>query len=135
MNRLTVEDIVEIHRKGISQWGGDSSYRPETLANVGGALDNAFQAALYASSHSDTDEPDVLVYASAILTYLARAQHFVDGNKRAAWGGCVRALERNGYYVRASTNEILSLIDDLIIARRNVEAVADTLAQWLEVIE
>jgi prophage maintenance system killer protein len=130
VKELTIDDIVEIHAIGIEMWGGDGSLRPDTRDRVDGALGAAIAAAMYAS----TGENDVLAYAAGVLTYLGRAQYFVDGNKRAAWGGCVRALETNGYTVVASTEDIISLVGSMVVERLSVEEIADRLGLWIEIL-
>jgi len=72
--------------------------------------------------------------ASGVLTYLARARYFVDGNKRAAWGGCVRALETNGFTIVANTADIIVFVDDLVVKKLGIQDVADKLGEWIYVL-
>lgn len=117
---LTVEDLLQVHALGIENHGGGNSSVPiDAAARMGSVL--------YTAAYND----GLLGYAAGILCYIARAQHFIDGSKRTAWGGCVLALERNGYTLSVGTEEAAAFV--LRVTNENLEPdeVAEQLAEWL----
>lgn len=125
MHELTVDDLMELHAKGIREHGGIATVPVTARDRMGSVLHSA-------SYHV---ESGVLAYASSILCYIARAQHFTDGNKRAAWLGCVRALEINGFYLKVETVVAVAFVDDIVINDLEVAEIAERLSAWIEVIE
>lgn len=123
MRELTVEDMLELHALGIAQHGGSGvvpATAPDRIASI-------LNAATYNAG--------ILGYAAGILCYTARAQHFVDGNKRVAWLGCVRALEINGFYLRVEDAEAVSFVQRIVIENLDAPEIADTLGPWCEVLK
>ncbi|HEU4735007.1 MAG TPA: Fic family protein [Kofleriaceae bacterium] len=124
MVELSVEDILEIHKRGIERWGGDGRLKAETRDAVG--------AALYSASYHD----GVIAYAAALLCYLARAQHFMDGSKRTGWGSCVRALELNGFTLDVTDESAASFVKDaVVVGRMDVADIAERISDWLTLVE
>lgn len=130
MRFLGVADIFELHARGIERWGGDGAHKPDTMDRVDGALG----AARNASMQNETGEPEPLAYAAGILTYLGRAQYFMDGSKRAAWGGCVRSLELNGYTIVEEGAVIASFVTDMVTKKLGIQDVADWLGDRIQVL-
>ena len=122
MQELTVDDLVALHQLGIELHGGLGSLTERAYAGVGSVL------------HTATYHEGVLGYAAAILCYMGRAQHFLDGNKRAAWLGCVRALEINGYFLDVTTEDAISFVERLVTGNLEAPEVADQLSMWLAVL-
>ena len=120
MKELGVEDLISLHQLGIELHGG--------LGTVTQAARDAMGGVLYSASYHE----GLLGYASAILCYIARAQHFTDGNKRAAWLGCVRALEINGYYLKVETEVAIEFVLRIVTDNLEPADIADQLADWLE---
>lgn len=120
MRELTVDDLIKVHTIGIRDHGGGDPTVPLDAPDHMGTV-------LHSASYND----GVLGYASAILCYIARAQRFTDGNKRTAWGGCVRALEVNGYTLDVGVEQAAAFV--LRVANENLEVddVAEQLADWL----
>lgn len=123
MKELGVQDLMSLHALGIARWGGDGSV-PATAPD---AMGSVLHSALY--------NEGLLGYAAGILCYIARAQHFTDGNKRTAWLGCTRALEVNGFYLKVETPDAISLVERIVLEHLDPADVAEQLAPWLEVIE
>lgn len=123
MQELSVDDLIELHQLGISLHGGAS----DVPATAPGAMSGVLFTATYNGG--------LLGYAGGILCYLARAQHFVDSNKRVAWLGCVRALEINGYYLKVETDDAIEFVKRIVLEKLDVSEVAEQLAEWLEVLE
>lgn len=120
MRELTVDELVEIHELAIrDHGGGDASLTVAARHAMGSVL------------HSASYRSNLLGYAAAILCFIARAQHFTDGNKRTAWGGCVRALEINGFTLEVEVPAAAEYV--VRVANHNLgpEEVANQLADWL----
>ena len=120
MRELTIEDLIEVHAIGIRDHGGGDPTVPYDARDHMGSV-------LHSASYND----GVLGYAAGVLCYIARAQRFTDGNKRTGWGGCVRALELNGYTLDVGVEEAAAYV--LRVANENLEPdeIADQLAEWL----
>ena len=123
MIELTVEDLLYLHRRGIERHGG-SPIVPETAP---GALSSALHSASY--------NEGILGYSAALLTYIAKAQHLSDGNKRLAWSACVRTLELNGFTLEVGDDDAEAFVLRIVKERLEVAEVADELANWLIELE
>jgi death-on-curing protein len=86
---LTVANVLETHSEAISQFGGSTGIREVAL------LESAV-AAPQASFGGEYVYTDLIEVAAANLFFLCRNHPFVDGNKRAALGGCIVFLRLNG---------------------------------------
>jgi death-on-curing protein len=86
---LTVANVLEIHAEAIGQFGGSAGIREMAL------LESAV-AAPQASFGGESVYTDPIEVAAAYLFFLCRNHPFVDGNKRAALGGCIVFLRLNG---------------------------------------
>jgi death-on-curing protein len=86
---LTVDIVREIHAAAIASFGGSDGVRDLAL------LESAVAApqAGFGGQSPFRDLPEV---AAAYLFYLCRNHPFLDGNKRAALGGCLVFLRLNG---------------------------------------
>lgn len=120
MVELGVEDLIALHLLGIERHGG--------LGTVTRAARDAMGTVL----HSATYHEGLLGQAAAILCYIARAQHFTDGNKRVAWLGCTRLLEINGFYLKVTTDDAITFVHRIVTENLEVPEIADQLSQWLE---
>ena len=86
---LTVEIIREIHMKAIARFGGADGLLDRAL------LESAV-AAPQASFGGKSPYEDIAEVAAAYLFFLCMNHPFIDGNKRAALGGCIVFLRLNG---------------------------------------
>ena len=84
---LSVEDVEEIHRDAIAQFGGTLGLRDA------GTLEAAVFHPQNARFYGHGDLHDI---AAAYAFHIAEAQAFLDGNKRAAVGAALTFLEGNG---------------------------------------
>lgn len=116
---LTVADLMEIHAIGIRDHGGDPTVPYDAADHM--------SSVLYSASYRE----NALEYAAGILCFIARSQRFTDGNKRTAWGGCVRALEVNGYTLDVADTVAEAFVLSIAIENLDIEAIADQLANWL----
>ncbi|MEK7678275.1 MAG: type II toxin-antitoxin system death-on-curing family toxin [Verrucomicrobiota bacterium] len=84
---LSVEQIEEIHREAIGQFGGTLGIRDA------GTLESAVFHPQNVYFYGRGDLYDI---AAAYAFHIAEAQAFLDGNKRAAVGAALTFLEGNG---------------------------------------
>lgn len=114
---LTLEETLELHRQLIERFGGLEGVRDL------GLLDSALarpRSGYYASLSEQ---------AAALMQSLAGNHAFIDGNKRIAFAACAVFLHMNGHAIRVGADEAERfLIDDVIVARAGVPAIAE----WLE---
>lgn len=95
---LTVAIVREIHAEAIAKFGGSDGVRDTAL------LESAV-AAPQASFSGKSPYKDLAEAAAAYLFYLCRNHPFIDGNKRAALGGCIVFLRLNGIEPKADGPE------------------------------
>ncbi len=84
---LSFEQVQEIHRDAIEQFGGTLGIRDK------GALDSAIFHPQNVYYYGGGDLFDI---AAAYAYHIAEAQAFLDGNKRSAIGAALTFLEGNG---------------------------------------
>lgn len=107
---LTVANVLEIHAEAISQFGGSDGIREMAL------LESAV-AAPQASFGGQPVYGDLIEVAAAHLFFLCRNYPFVDGNKRAALGGCVVFLRLNGIEPQSDSQSWEDLTLDVAASR------------------
>lgn len=120
MKRLTIFQILELHRRLIEDSGGILGVREL------GALESALAQPEMTFGSEDL-YPTLLDKASALAYSLCRNHPFLDGNKRVAHAAMEIILVLNGLEISASVDEQEKLFLDL--ARGNVKR--DELAHWL----
>jgi death-on-curing protein len=92
---LTAEDVIELHARLITSYGGTLGVRDRALLEA--SVDeprSRFGARLVHSSLFDM--------AGALLLHLARDEPFVDGNRRTALFAALVFLDLNGVTLRPS---------------------------------
>lgn len=113
---LTPEELIEIHKLLIEEFGGSEGLRDRGL----------LESACYRprSGYYET----LFTQAAALLHSLAMNHVFVDGNKRLAWVATKTFLWVNGYHLKASADDAELFVLDLIVGRGAVESIAAWLA-------
>jgi len=113
---LTPEELIEIHKLLLEEFGGSEGLRDRGL----------LESACYRprSGYYET----IFNQAAALLHSLAMNHVFVDGNKRIAWVAAKTFLWVNGYHLKASVDDAESFVLDLIVERSAVESIAAWLA-------
>ena len=94
---LSVDDVLELHRRGINEHGGDSGVRDLALLESAVATPQAGFGGEYA-------HPTLWLMAAAYAFHIAENQPFVDGNKRAAIAAALYFLALNGFSFDARAN-------------------------------
>lgn len=115
---LTTERVLELHRVGITRFGGHPGLREGTDC-VEGALGSALNAEVYVTG--GVGRVPGLVLSVAVLTYLAMRHCFVDGNKRVAWSAMVDVLAKLGLTVIADDDEAEAFVIDVVTGQLSRE--------------
>jgi death-on-curing protein len=120
MRYLTLGEVVALHRRVVSQSGGDSGVRDL------GLLESAL--AQPKATLDGTDLHPTLIDKAAALGFALVANHaFVDGNKRVGHAAMEVFLILNGVEIDASIDEQERLMLDIAAGQRS----RDELADWL----
>ena len=113
---LVKDEVIEIHRRLIEQFGGADGIRDE------GLLDSALSAA---PNRQHYESADLSSCAATYAYHPTRNHPFVDGNKRAGAAAAEVFVRLNGAHFTASNDAIVELmfgIADESLAREDVEA-------------
>ncbi len=99
MNYLTVEQVLFVHMRLISETGGATGIRDlEMLASAVARPQATFEGRdLY---------PDLSSKAAALMESLVRNHPFIDGNKRVGITAAGLFLRLNGYGLAASSADL-----------------------------
>lgn len=114
---LTVEEVLEIQREEVLQFGGSEGVRDMGLLKSALAMHEAGMAGVY--FHSDPHE-----MAAAYLFHIVKNHPFVDGNKRAGAATAGVFLLLNGFDLRASNERIADLVLGVAEGKIDKRAVA-----------
>jgi len=113
---LILSEVIELHRRTIEEHGGKTGVRDK------GLLESALLRCQ--SGYYETFAEQ----AAALLQSLCMNHCFIDGNKRVALLATVVFLKLNGFNLKATNQELVSLIiNDVIINKMDVPQ----LSQWL----
>ena len=111
---LTVEQVIEIHRRGIEQHGGTYELRDRGLLESAVATPAARFGGQYLHE-------GLAGMAAAYLYHLCKNRAFVDGNKRVSIAAAEVFIELNAFHLAAPDEELESLtlgIADGTISKR-----------------
>jgi len=95
---LSVAEVVELHSRVLSRFGGAPGIRDQ------GALESSVAQPLQAFGGEDLYS-SVTEKAAALGYFLATNHPFVDGNKRVAHAAMETTLLLNGFAIRAGIEE------------------------------
>lgn len=123
---ITIDEVMDLHRRLIEQFGGDDTDRAgQDRECVDSSQKNAFQGAYYLGG----GQTNPLHVAGLMLFYLAKRHCFTDGNKRIAWAVCADHLLRHGLEVVAEEDEVVQMVLDVADGRTDRDQVIRWLAQ------
>jgi len=117
--------VLAMHAAQLAEHGGSEGIRDETL------LDSALAKPLNVFAYAN--QPDIFRLAASYAFGIARNHAFVDGNKRTALVVSLTFLDRNGWDIVASKQDLYftflhladgSLTEDELTARFTKHAVA-----------
>lgn len=117
---VTVEEVIEHHRRAIERYGGSPGLRD------GGLLESAVLQA-QATFGDELLHPDLSSQAAAYGFHLAKNHPFVDGNKRTAAATLLYFLELNGRTLAVSEEDFL----ETILALAACTITKEALTQWI----
>lgn len=120
MEYLSIEQIIEIHRRLILQSGGSSGLRDR------GALESSVLQPLQTFAGLDL-YPSLVERAAALGFFLIQNHPFVDGNKRVGHAAMEILLVLNGAEVAASVDEQ----EAVILSVASGEMSREQLTDWL----
>ncbi len=118
---LTLEDVLEIHRRVIAETGGTAGIRDVKLLDSAVFRPQAGFAGIefYATLAAKT---------AALLHSLIMNHPFLDGNKRVAFAAAEIFLNLNGWKFKATEDELFDFI--ISIAERKV--IFRQMTPWVE---
>lgn len=120
MDYLSVLEVAVIHARLIQRTGGASGLRDLGLLEAAVARPQA--------TFGDSDlYPSVWDKAAALMESLVLNHPFIDGNKRVALVATGLFLERNGYTLEATQDEVYTFT--MGVAEGAIDRVA--IAAWL----
>ena len=90
--------VLAMHSAQLAEHGGSDGIRDETL------LDSALAKPLNVFAY--TDQPDIFRLAASYAFGIARNHAFVDGNKRTALVVSLTFLDRNGWDIVSSREDV-----------------------------
>lgn len=114
---LTSEEVLEIHKLLIAQFGGQSGLRDRGL----------LESALFRPQSGYYD--DLFHQAAALLESLCSNHPFTDGNKRVAWTVTKTFLLVNGQHLKVSADEAEDFLLRQVIQDRVALAIV---RKWIE---
>jgi death on curing protein len=95
---ISKKAVLAIHNTQLAEHGGSDGIRNETL------LDSALAKPRNVFAYAD--QPDIFRLAASYAFGIARNRAFVDGNKRTALVISLTFLDRNGWDVVASKEDV-----------------------------
>jgi death-on-curing protein len=116
------DEVLEIHRKLIEQFGGPAGIRDE------GALDAALLAA---ANRQHYEGADLAICAATYAFHITRNHPFLDGNKRVAAAVSEIYVRLNGAQLTASNDEIVELFLDIAAGKVSRDEVERLFARWV----
>ncbi len=121
MRYLSIEEIVELHRRILAQSGGAAGVRdwPALESSVGQPLQTFGGEDLY---------PSVVAKSAALGFFLISNHPFVDGNKRIGHAALEVTLIMNGAELNASVEEQ----EEVILGVASGEISHEQFAEWVE---
>ncbi len=116
------EEVLEIHRKLLEQFGGLRGLRDE------GALDSALLAP---ANRLHYESASLAVCAATYAFHLTTNHAFVDGNKRAGAAVAEVFVRLNGGELGASNDEIVELFLGIAAGTVSREDVEQAFVRWV----
>lgn len=104
---LTISQVLDIHQRQISRFGGTSGVRDK------GLLDSAL-AQPQATFGGKLLHPTIHEQAAAYLYHLAMNHLFIDGNKRTAFAVMDTFITLNGYSLNLSQEQAYNFVIQVV---------------------
>ena len=100
---LTLDEVLEIHRDQITNYGGSSGVRDFGLLHSALAMPQALYGGQYL-------HPDLYEMAAAYLFHIVQNHPFIDGNKRVGAVAADVFLALNGLRLTATEDQYAELV-------------------------
>jgi death-on-curing protein len=117
------DEVLEIHRQLLEQFGGSPGLRDE------GLLDSALIAA---ANRQHYEGADLATCAATYAYHLTKNHPFVDGNKRVGAAVAEIFVRLNDGRLKATDNEIVNLFLGIAAGTVSREEVEQTFSRWVE---
>ena len=121
MRYISIDEVLELHRRIIRQWGGAFGVRDH------GSLASSVLQPLQSFGGHEL-YPTLVEKAAALGFFLIQNHPFVDGNKRIGHAALETLLALNGYELSASVDEQEKIV--LSVARGELNR--EELAEWVQ---
>jgi len=119
---LRRQELIEIHKKLIKEFGGTHGLRDDA------ALESAMAAAENRAYYEDAD---ISVCAATYAYHITQAHAFIDGNKRVAAAASEIFLEINGAALNVTNDDIYELFMSIAAGEKSRNEVEEIFSQWL----
>ena len=116
---LSTLDVIAMHQELMAVYGEPAVLRENGEAFLESAMFRPQMAAHY-------EQADLARQAALLITGIAQAHPFVDGNKRAAFAAGIVFLQLNGYLVKSRPREFGERMVGVLIG-----AALDEFAEWI----
>lgn len=113
---LTVEEVIAIHDYAVQEFGGSAE-----IASIA-RLESAVAAPRQTMFGQDL-YPDLFSKAAILVYGLIKNHPFVDGNKRTGLFALFEFLERNGYTIVASNDDLYQFTIDIATSKLGKEQI------------
>ncbi|MBC7226688.1 MAG: type II toxin-antitoxin system death-on-curing family toxin [Thermoflexales bacterium] len=122
---LTVEEVIAIHEYAVREFGGSAGVA--SIARLESAI-----AAPRQTMFGEDLYPDLLSKAAILVYGLIKNHPFVDGNKRTGLFALFEFLERNGFTIVASDDDLYQFAIDIATSRLGKEQIEAWLREHIE---
>ncbi len=123
MDYLAVSEVLYIHEQVMAQ------DKQQALLTDEGKLESALMRPQMAAHY---EEADLVRQAALLVSGIALAHAFVDGNKRTALIAGETFLDKNGYTLAAEPLEFAEAILALVNRSDSLESATDRLEAWIQ---
>lgn len=119
---LTKDQVLQVHKKAILDYGGTSSIRDNGLFESAISQPEASFGGIYLHE-------TIYLMAAAYYSHISQNQPFIDGNKRTAFLSLYTFLKINGYVFNASNKIIFPILLEVAQGKKSKEDLANFIEQ------
>lgn len=121
---LTVDQVQQLHRTSLDQFGGMDGIRDERLLDAAVSMPKA-------TFGGELLHPTPATIAAAYLYHIAMSHAFLDGNKRTACFAAMVFLDANGIEHNITQEELEFTTLQVASGQMSKNALIDQFAKWL----
>lgn len=118
---ITIEDVLEIQRETINNFGGRIGIRD--MNQLMSCINK-----IYTSVFGEDAYPTIFDKAAAFFECFVNTHPLLDGNKRTAFEGMLFILNKDGYKLIKTYNESRPFIINVVEKRMSIEQIS----KWIE---